>query len=108
MRMLDPLSSREFVQAVRSAKTKWKNGLLKEGDWDSIVSAFESLDVVFEDDKPHAKLANDLLTIGQAIVRGEGEVRQDGVLVMGDRLMELGEQCYAYSEEKEGEEDGAS
>lgn len=103
MHMLDPCGSREFVQAVREAKKKLKRGLLKEEDLDKVIEAFEALDIVFEDSKPHAKIANDLLAIGQAMVRGEGEIRQDGVLVMGDRLMELGEQCYAYSEEREGE-----
>lgn len=104
MHMLDPLSAREFVQAAHTAKKNFKRGVLKEEDIDRMVAAFEALDIVFADNKPHAKLGSDVLGVGQAVVRGEAEIRDEsGHLVMGDRLMELAEQLYAAAEEREGE-----
>ena len=102
--MYDPLAARDYVAAFTRAFKAWKAGRITEQHWKDVSSAFEALDIVFPDTEPHAKLAKDLLGLGQAAVRGEFETREhDGALVMGDRAMELAEQLYKYAEEREEE-----
>lgn len=97
----DPLSARDYAAAFKRAYKAWREGKLTAQHWKDIESAFEALEITFPKTRPHGHLAKQLLELGQAAARGEFEDRENGVLVMGDRAMEMAEQLYAYAEERE-------
>lgn len=106
--ILDPLGTRDHISAIKRLRAAVLAGAKNEELvrlTDAALSSFVALNLCPTSDQPQAKFGCFLLSHGQGILRGEGTKRDEqGVLVMGDASMELGDLCYAHGEERLKEE----